>query len=67
MVKVISVSGEVKTLNWVKNFKALRTALNIEWPGYLIHEAGQWSEHHKKWFFLPRRESITSSNTPTLC
>lgn len=24
MVKVITVSGEVKTLNWVKSFKALR-------------------------------------------
>lgn len=62
MVKVISVSGEVKTLNWVKNFKALRSALNIEWPGYLIHESGVYSEHHKKWFFLPRRCSSQKYN-----
>lgn len=33
MVKVINVNGEVKTLNWVKNFKALRSAIGIEWPG----------------------------------
>lgn len=56
MVKVISVTGEVRTLNWVNHFKAIRKALNIEWPGYLIHEAAAWSEHHKKWFFLPRRK-----------
>lgn len=62
LVKVISVNGEVKTLNWVKNFKALRSALNIEWPGYLIHESGAWSEYHKKWFFLPRRCSPLKYN-----
>ena len=62
MVKVISVGGEVKTLNWVKNFKALRSALNIEWPGYLIHESGAWSEQNKKWFFLPRRCSSQKYN-----
>lgn len=55
MVKVISTNGEVKTMNWVKNFKAVRTILDIEWPGYLIHESGAWSELNKKWFFLPRR------------
>lgn len=55
MVKVISTNGEVKTMNWVKNFKAVRTVLDIEWPGYLIHESGAWSELNKKWFFLPRR------------
>jgi len=26
-------------------------------PGYLIHEAVNWSERHKRWFFLPRRAS----------
>lgn len=55
MVKVISTNGEVKTMNWVKNFKAVRTVVDIEWPGYLIHESGAWSELNKKWFFLPRR------------
>lgn len=62
IVKVISVGGEVKSLNWVKNFKALRSALDIEWPGYLIHESGAWSEHNKRWFFLPRRCSKEKYN-----
>ena len=62
MVKVINVNGEVKTLNWVKNFKSVRSSLNIEWPGYMIHESGAWSEHHKKWYFLPRRCSSQKYN-----
>lgn len=62
IMKVISVGGEVKSLNWVKNFKALRSALAIEWPGYLIHESGAWSEHNKRWFFLPRRCSKEKYN-----
>jgi len=55
MVKVISVNGEVTTLNWVNNFKAIRSAIGIEWPGYMIHESGAWSELNQKWYFLPRR------------
>ena len=23
----------------------------------MIHESGQWSEHHQRWVFLPRRAS----------
>lgn len=55
MVKVVSMTGEVKTLDWSNNYKAVRRVLDIEWPGYLIHESAAWSEHNKKWFFLPRR------------
>lgn len=62
MVKVIGVNGEVKTLNWVQNYKALRKALDIDWPGYLIHESGAWSEINQKWFFLPRRCSPQKYN-----
>lgn len=62
MVKVIGVNGEVRTLNWVNNYKALRKALDIDWPGYLIHESGAWSEFNQKWFFLPRRCSALKYN-----
>lgn len=34
--------------------------LGIEWPGYMIHESGLWSDIHQKWFFLPRRCSKES-------
>lgn len=36
-------------------FKRIRKAIGIEWPGYMIHESGVWSDIHQKWFFLPRR------------
>ncbi|KAL9706594.1 hypothetical protein quinque_010112 [Culex quinquefasciatus] len=54
-VKAITVHGEVYHLNWETNFKALRSSIGIEWPGYMIHESGEWSSELKRWVFLPRR------------
>lgn len=54
-VKAISPSGEVRHLNWVDNFKAVRGAVDINWPGYMIHESGEWSVVRQRWYFLPRR------------
>lgn len=42
-------------MNWIENYKAIRAAVGIEWPGYMIHESGVWSAIHRKWYFLPRR------------
>lgn len=54
-VKAITVHGEIYHLNWANNFKALRSSIGIEWPGYMIHESGVWSSEARRWFFLPRR------------
>lgn len=55
-VKAVSTAGEVKNLNWSEYYKKMRNeSAGIKWPGYMIHESGMWSDHHKKWFFLPRR------------
>lgn len=54
-VKAITVHGEIYHLNWANNFKALRSSIGIEWPGYMIHESGVWSSEAKRWYFLPRR------------
>lgn len=54
-IKVISPRGEIQSINWISNYKRLRQAINIEYPGYVIHESATWSDIHKKWFFLPRR------------
>ncbi|XP_044758297.1 apyrase [Coccinella septempunctata] len=54
-IKVVHKNGAVKHVNWVDQYKNLRKVLGIEWPGYMIHESGLWSEIHQKWFFLPRR------------
>ncbi|KAE9419828.1 hypothetical protein Angca_008988 [Angiostrongylus cantonensis] len=63
-VKVVSCNGEVsgkiikvKHISWRDVFIKVRSAAGIEYPGYMIHEAVQWSNFHQKWFFLPRRVS----------
>jgi soluble calcium-activated nucleotidase 1 len=56
-VKRVGHNGDIQHINWVENYKKLRKALNIEWPGYMIHESCQWSDIHRKWFFMPRRAS----------
>uniref|UniRef100_A0A0K0D8U4 Apyrase n=1 Tax=Angiostrongylus cantonensis TaxID=6313 RepID=A0A0K0D8U4_ANGCA len=52
----------VKSVNWKNEYIRVRGAVNITAPGYLIHEAVQWSAQHRKWFFLPRKESQTIYN-----
>ncbi|OAD58485.1 Soluble calcium-activated nucleotidase 1 [Eufriesea mexicana] len=54
-IKIVSPRGEIQSLNWISNYKRLRQAIHIEFPGYMIHESGAWSDIHKNWFFLPRR------------
>jgi soluble calcium-activated nucleotidase 1 len=54
LIKVVSQTGEVKTLNWATNYDNLQKATGFQSPGYIIHEAVIWSFIHKKWFFLPR-------------
>uniref|UniRef100_A0AC35UA18 Apyrase n=1 Tax=Rhabditophanes sp. KR3021 TaxID=114890 RepID=A0AC35UA18_9BILA len=56
-VKVVSPDGAVQHLNWTDNYIQLRAAVGITYPGYMIHESGQWSDTHKKFFFMPRRAS----------
>ena len=56
----------------ISNYNALRHALDMPAPGYVIHESAAWSDVHNKsgsahlyytasrmarWFFLPRRAS----------
>lgn len=59
-IKQITINGEIKSFNWANRYKILRKAVGIDFPGYLMHESGTWSETHKKWFFLPRRCSTES-------
>ncbi|VVC38495.1 Hypothetical protein CINCED_3A010807 [Cinara cedri] len=56
-VKVINKFGHVTHVNWTDNYIAIRKAVNIQFPGYMIHESCAWSQIHKRWFFLPRRSS----------
>ncbi|VDM42520.1 unnamed protein product [Toxocara canis] len=56
-VKRITNDGCVRHVNWVQEYKRLREAVGIHYPGYMIHESAQWSSFHRKWFFMPRRAS----------
>ncbi|XP_065340979.1 soluble calcium-activated nucleotidase 1 [Cloeon dipterum] len=56
-VKRVAPDGGVEHVDWSKNYEKIRHACGISFPGYLIHEAVNWSERHKRWFFLPRRAS----------
>jgi soluble calcium-activated nucleotidase 1 len=56
-VKVIDTQGRISHEDWTSRFEKLRTAVGTPYPGYMIHEAVEWSQHHKKWFILPRRVS----------
>ncbi|KAK6753936.1 hypothetical protein RB195_013119 [Necator americanus] len=62
-VKVIFNRGEVRNLNWKDFYIKIREAAGIRSPGYLTHEAVQWSEIQRKWFFLPRKASNTVYNS----
>lgn len=53
-VKVVGHAGDVQHVDWVENYKKVRRAVGIEYPGYMIHESAQWSDVHQKWFFMPR-------------
>lgn len=55
VLPTIKLHFQVQHLNWMNQFKAVRSAIGIKWPGYMIHESGAWSHIHEKWFFLPRR------------
>jgi len=56
-ISIISPKGEITRVDWTSHYDVVRKALHAESPGYVIHEAVLWSEHLKKWMFLPRRVS----------
>lgn len=56
-VKILDENGSVKHENWMDKYDAMREAAGCPYPGYLIHESGEWSETHQAWFFLPRKVS----------
>jgi len=61
-IKIINKFGRVTHVNWADKYIAIRKAVNINFPGYMIHESCAWSEVHKRWFFLPRRCSPKQYN-----
>lgn len=56
-VAVLDESGNIRHEDWTARFAGVRKALGCDYPGYVIHEAIEWSSVHRKWFILPRRVS----------
>ncbi|EPB71459.1 Apyrase [Ancylostoma ceylanicum] len=58
-IKIITKRGEVRSKNWNRVFSRVRNEAGYPAPGYLTHEAVQWSEKLQQWLFLPRKASKT--------
>jgi len=54
---IVNALGQVRRVNWSKQYEVVRKALGAQLPGYIIIEAMNWSPALKKWVFLPRRIS----------
>jgi soluble calcium-activated nucleotidase 1 len=61
-VKAISHTGQVQNLDWRINYESLASSVGVNPSGYILHESASWSQHHKQWFFLPRKESTEPYN-----
>jgi len=51
--------GHLTRKNWTLIYNRLRELAGCPFPGYMIHEAIEWSPYHRKWLVLPRRWSDT--------
>ena len=56
-VSIIDEDGSITHVNWTENYNKIRNALHCKYPGYIIHEAINWSSIRKQWVILPRRVS----------
>lgn len=61
-VAVMDRAGDVRHEDWTAHFAAVRKALACDWPGYVVHEAIEWSPVRRQWFILPRRVSTEPYN-----
>lgn len=56
-VAMLNARGELRREDWESKFNFVRGLVGASPPGYIIMEAILWSDHMKKWVFLPRRIS----------
>mmetsp|Transcript_49089 Transcript_49089/g.59221 ORF Transcript_49089/g.59221 Transcript_49089/m.59221 type:complete len:454 (-) Transcript_49089:225-1586(-) len=59
-ISIVNKHGEIVRKEWSDSYNFVRDKLGANYPGYIIIEAVLWSEHLKKWLFLPRRVSTTA-------
>jgi soluble calcium-activated nucleotidase 1 len=56
-IKIVGHIGDVRHVNWAKNYNKIREKGGFMYPGYMIFESCSWNNREKKWYFLPRRAS----------
>jgi soluble calcium-activated nucleotidase 1 len=56
-ISTIDATGVVNHYDWTDNWSKLRAATGTSYPGYMIHEAVNWSSARNSWVILPRRVS----------
>lgn len=56
-VKQIDPHWHVESLDWRNIFEVMRSAVGLQSPGYLWHEAIIWDSWLKRWIILPRKAS----------
>ena len=61
-VSILTPRGELRRIDWSRQYSFVSQALGVQPPGYVIHEAVNWSPHLKKWVFAPRRISKEEYN-----
>eukprot|EP00918_Siedleckia_nematoides_P071992 GHVU01157273.1.p1 GENE.GHVU01157273.1~~GHVU01157273.1.p1 ORF type:complete len:362 (-),score=32.84 GHVU01157273.1:951-1979(-) len=61
-IAIVDEYGNVRQVNWKDNYNLMRKAVKAEYPGYMIHEAINWSPAIERWIILPRRVSSQPYN-----
>ena len=56
-IKVVDKKFQVSHEDWGSKYEFVARAVDVTFPGYLMHEAVLWSKKMRKWVFLPRRKS----------
>jgi len=53
----ITPEGKITYKDWSPVYQSMRKVSGHEFPSYILHEAGVWSDILQQWVFLPRRMS----------
>jgi soluble calcium-activated nucleotidase 1 len=61
-VSILNNRGELRREYWGHQYDVVAKALGVKAPGYIVIEAMLWSDHLRKWVFLPRRISYETYN-----
>jgi len=65
IVRTMTTPDDVQHLDWTDKYEALEAALGIDHPGFIAHEAVQYSAIRRQWVFLPRKVSNESFDAST--